>query len=178
MRADIIPGAAFPDYELTDHTAKRRKPAPADVPRHGAIDIVIRRLLIARQQSRRLHDLPRLAITALRHIGRHPCLLQRMRTVRAEPFDSDNGLRPHLAHFRRAGPNRVAVHMYRARSAQADTAAELSPCHAQFVAQIPKQGHFLIAVESAIPVINSKSDLGGNLIRIVPFLTGWSTGCA
>src|SRR5579864_9224414 len=25
MRADIIPGAIFPDYELTDHTAKRRK---------------------------------------------------------------------------------------------------------------------------------------------------------
>ena len=25
MRADIAPGAAFPDYELTDHAAKRRK---------------------------------------------------------------------------------------------------------------------------------------------------------
>ena len=25
MRADIVPGAAFPDYELSDHTAKRRK---------------------------------------------------------------------------------------------------------------------------------------------------------
>jgi peroxiredoxin len=25
MRADIVPGAAFPDYELTDHRAKRRK---------------------------------------------------------------------------------------------------------------------------------------------------------
>ncbi len=25
MRADIIPGAIFPDYELTDHTTKRRK---------------------------------------------------------------------------------------------------------------------------------------------------------
>jgi peroxiredoxin len=25
MRADIVPGAIFPDYELTDHTAKRRK---------------------------------------------------------------------------------------------------------------------------------------------------------
>ena len=25
MRSDIIPGAIFPDYELTDHTAKRRK---------------------------------------------------------------------------------------------------------------------------------------------------------
>jgi peroxiredoxin len=25
MRSDIVPGAAFPDYELTDHTAKRSK---------------------------------------------------------------------------------------------------------------------------------------------------------
>ena len=25
MRSDIVPGAIFPDYELTDHTAKRRK---------------------------------------------------------------------------------------------------------------------------------------------------------
>ena len=25
MRADMIPGAIFPDFELTDHTAKRRK---------------------------------------------------------------------------------------------------------------------------------------------------------
>jgi hypothetical protein len=25
MRADIVPGALFPDYELTDHATKRRK---------------------------------------------------------------------------------------------------------------------------------------------------------
>lgn len=25
MRADIIPGSIFPDYELPDHTGKRRK---------------------------------------------------------------------------------------------------------------------------------------------------------
>ena len=25
MRSDIIPGATFPDYELPDHTTKRRK---------------------------------------------------------------------------------------------------------------------------------------------------------
>jgi hypothetical protein len=24
MRPDIVPGAVFPDYELSDHTAKRR----------------------------------------------------------------------------------------------------------------------------------------------------------
>ena len=26
MRSDIVPAAIFPDYELSDHTAKRRKP--------------------------------------------------------------------------------------------------------------------------------------------------------
>ncbi len=25
MRSEMVPGAAFPDYELSDHTAKRRK---------------------------------------------------------------------------------------------------------------------------------------------------------
>jgi peroxiredoxin len=25
MRADIVPGAVFPDYELTDHTSTRRR---------------------------------------------------------------------------------------------------------------------------------------------------------
>jgi hypothetical protein len=25
MRSDIVAGAVFPDYELSDHTAKRRK---------------------------------------------------------------------------------------------------------------------------------------------------------
>src|SRR6476661_7976669 len=25
MRSDMVPGAIFPDYELSDHTAKRRK---------------------------------------------------------------------------------------------------------------------------------------------------------
>jgi len=25
MRADIVPGATFPDYELTDHVRQRRK---------------------------------------------------------------------------------------------------------------------------------------------------------
>jgi hypothetical protein len=25
MRPDIVPGAVFPDYELSDHTGKRRK---------------------------------------------------------------------------------------------------------------------------------------------------------
>src|ERR1700683_1952560 len=32
MRHDIVPGAMFPDYELSDHTAKRRKPSELQGP--------------------------------------------------------------------------------------------------------------------------------------------------
>ncbi len=32
MRADIVVGAVFPDYELTDHTGKRRKPSDLQGP--------------------------------------------------------------------------------------------------------------------------------------------------
>ena len=32
MRSDITPGAVFPDYELSDHAAKRRKPSELQGP--------------------------------------------------------------------------------------------------------------------------------------------------
>src|ERR1700678_642657 len=41
MRADIIPGAVFPDYELTDHTAKRRK--LSDLQAHDPLIVVLSR---------------------------------------------------------------------------------------------------------------------------------------
>ena len=38
MRADIVGGAAFPDYELTDHTGKRRKLSDLQGPDHPEPD--------------------------------------------------------------------------------------------------------------------------------------------
>ena len=41
MRSDVIPGAVFPDYELSDHTARRRK--LSDLQREDAMVLVLAR---------------------------------------------------------------------------------------------------------------------------------------
>ena len=38
MRSDIVPGAIFPDYELSDHTAKRRKLSERALTRDETLD--------------------------------------------------------------------------------------------------------------------------------------------
>ena len=38
MRSDIAPGAVFPDYELSDHTAKRRKLSERPLTRDEMLD--------------------------------------------------------------------------------------------------------------------------------------------
>ena len=38
MRSDIVPGAIFPDYELSDHTAKRRKLSERALTRDEMLD--------------------------------------------------------------------------------------------------------------------------------------------
>ena len=49
--------------------------ATADIAVHGEIDIAIRRLAIVFKKRNRAHDLPRLAVTALRDIETDSCLL-------------------------------------------------------------------------------------------------------
>jgi hypothetical protein len=39
MRSEMAPGAAFPDYELSDHTAKRRQGEPVAQPAYRADEI-------------------------------------------------------------------------------------------------------------------------------------------
>jgi hypothetical protein len=58
MRPDMIPGAVFPDYELSDHTAKRRK-LPALQGQNPMVLVLSRGGYCPkdRQQHRRLLDL-------------------------------------------------------------------------------------------------------------------------
>lgn len=41
MRADIVPGARFPDYELTDHARQRRK--LSEIQGHAPMIVVLSR---------------------------------------------------------------------------------------------------------------------------------------
>ena len=56
-----------------------------------------------REQIRRLHDLSRLAVTALRHLFGDPGFLQRMTVVRRQAFDRGHGFSGHQRHGRDAG---------------------------------------------------------------------------
>src|SRR3954467_6194407 len=65
------------------------RPAAADVG-HRLVDVGIGRLRLLLQQRRRRHDLPGLAVAALRHIHRRPRLLHRVRRIGRQAFDGDN----------------------------------------------------------------------------------------
>src|SRR5690349_20621278 len=66
--------------------------AAADIATHGVIDILIGGIGIFAQQYRSSHDLPALAITALRHIFLGPCLLQGMTAIGGKSFNGNYGL--------------------------------------------------------------------------------------
>ena len=64
--------------------------AAADVAGQRLIDVAVGRLRNFRQQRRRRHDLPGLAVTALDHVKLRPGLLHRVRAVRRQALDGEN----------------------------------------------------------------------------------------
>src|SRR5262252_2524010 len=99
--------------------------APADVPGHRNVNFLVRGLALLRDQCRRLHDLPRLAIAALRNVLRAPCLLHWMIAVSREAFDRGDCMARSLLHGDDAGAHRFSIEVHGARAAQPDAAAEL-----------------------------------------------------
>src|SRR5438128_1345639 len=92
--------------------------AAADVIAHGFVDIGVRGIGFLGKEGGRGHDLPRLAVSALRHVFLHPRSLYRMVTIRREAFDRRDGLARDARYGRRARSHRLAVDVYRARAAE------------------------------------------------------------
>src|SRR5438034_2415666 len=113
--------------------------AAADVAVHVRDDLLARGLGIRREQLRRLHDLARLAVTALRHLLGDPGLLQRMRGVGREALDRRHLRAFHGSELRGAGAHRLAVDMHRARAAECRAAAELGTGELELIADHPQQ---------------------------------------
>src|SRR2546426_12373845 len=63
--------------------------AAADVG-HRLVDVLVGRLRVLLQQRSRRHDLSRLAVAALRHVERRPCLLHGVRAGGRKPLDGDD----------------------------------------------------------------------------------------
>src|SRR6185295_7293347 len=91
----------------------------ADVARHGGVDVAIAGTCVLGKECRRGHDLARLAVAALGDVERDPGFLDLLACGRApDGLDGGDVLAGDGAHRSSAGPDRLAVEVYRTGAAQ------------------------------------------------------------
>src|SRR3954465_10542613 len=83
--------------------------ATAEVAGHRIHDVLVGRSGLRLEQGGGLHDLPGLAVAALRHTEIAPRDLNRMLALRVETFDGGDGLAADVRHRHAAGAHRFAV---------------------------------------------------------------------
>src|SRR5215831_8739450 len=107
---------------------------------HRVVDVLVARLRLALEERRCGHDLPGLAVTALRHVERRPGLLDGVGAVRRQAFDGDDPIRGlHAADGKDAGAHDLIVDVHRAGPALRDSAAVLGARQADLLADHPEQ---------------------------------------
>src|SRR5213080_3014377 len=106
---------------------------------HGRVDVGVRRMWVFREQRRGSHGLPRLAVTALRHIFFDPRALHGVRPVLGQAFDRGHPFAGDGRHGQHAGARRDAVQVDSAGAALGDAAAELRAGEAEGVPQHPEE---------------------------------------
>src|SRR5690242_3307646 len=99
--------------------------APANLPVHSGVDVRVGWLWRLGQQCRRGHDLPTLAIAALRHLFGDPGFLNRVQLARRQPFYSSDAAVSGRADRHLARPRVLAVDVNGAGGALSDAAAVL-----------------------------------------------------
>src|ERR1700730_13862266 len=92
------------------------------------------------EQSGSAHDLPGLAISALRHIVGDPRFLDRLRLATGQSLDGGDLAGADAGYRHRAGTQRLTVEKDRACTALREPAAKLGAGQAKVVPQHPKQG--------------------------------------
>jgi hypothetical protein len=135
------------------------------------VDFGIRRLGKVLQKRNHGHDLPRLAVAALRNAFCNPCALHRMAVVWGEAFDGDNLRAIEGADRHRTGSHRGAVNMHRASAALRDTAAEFCASQADHVAQHPEKRRIRLDVDLPGRSVDCDRDHCGS-----PALSGLAAG--
>src|SRR5262249_5432397 len=128
--------------------------AAADVG-HGVVDILIGRLRLLLQERRRGHDLPGLAVTALRDVERRPRLLDGVRARGRETLDGDDPIRRlHAADGKDAGAHDLVVDVHRAGAALRDAAAILRAGQADLLADDPQERCVGLHLHVAYPAVD------------------------
>jgi len=95
----------------------RVRTAAADIAAHRLVNIFVAGLQIFREEDGRAHDLPGLAIAALRHIELDPRFLQRVSEIHRKTLDRRDVPAFRARDGRDAGAYRLAIEVYRASTA-------------------------------------------------------------
>jgi hypothetical protein len=134
--------------------------ASTDVAGHRGVDVFICGRRFGREQRGGRHDLPGLAVAALRYVQFDPCLLQRMTTIRRQAFDRRDRFASHRTHRRDARTSSGAFNVNRASATQRHAATVLGAGHSQRVTQYPKKGRVIGDVDIVRLPVDRQLDHG------------------
>src|SRR2546422_5248812 len=127
---------------------------------HRCVDVGVRGVRILREQRRGGHDLPRLAIAALRHVFLDPRALHRVRAVLGQAFDRRHALAGDGGHGQHAGARRDAIQVDGAGAALGDAAAELGAGEPEGVTQHPEERRVGGDVDRFAFAVDGEADRG------------------
>src|SRR5436309_7928238 len=155
--------------------------AAADVG-HRRVDVAVGGMRSFREQRRGGHDLPRLAVAALRHVFLDPRALHGVRAVLGEAFDRGHPFAGDGGHGQYAGARRDAVQVDGAGAALGDAAAELGAGEPERVAQHPEERRVGGNVNRFALTVDGEADRGherrprGRWNNVYERTRGWKGG--
>src|SRR5262249_41632707 len=142
------------DGALDPHVAH----AAAEIAVHVRNDFGLGGICVLREQRSRLHDLPGLAVTALRNLLGDPSALQWMLALGIKTFDGGDFFARGLRNRVLTGPTRLTVEVDRAGAAQASATSEFGTGHLQMFADDPQQGRVIRYVDRMVMPIDVQGD--------------------
>ena len=125
---------------------------------HRSIDVFVTRGWVAAKECGGCHDLPALAVTALRNLFFDPGFLHRMRVVGGKTLNRCHGLIADRCDRNGTGPDGDAVEVNGAGAALCDTAAVFSAGKSHDVTNGPEQGHFWIDIDWNLFLVDEKCE--------------------
>src|SRR5829696_9565289 len=121
--------------------------AAAEIAAHRRVDVRIGRFAILGQEADRRHDLPGLAIAALRHVKLDPGVLNRLRDFAADALNRRYGLAGGIRDRRLARAHGLAVEMDRAGAARRDAAPVLRAREVEEIPESPEERYVRLGID-------------------------------
>src|SRR5580692_9055579 len=146
--------------------------AAANTARHHRVYVAVSGIRKIFQQRSRLHDLSRLAISALRNLQVEPSGLQRMLAMRIEAFDRRDFCPCDRTNWGNAGSRCASFHVHRASATKTDSTTKFRSGEAKLVADYPEQRRVVRTMRRNGPAVEFKCGHVAFLPRFLSVVCG------